>query len=88
MRVKALYLIDLPSLKLGLCENLFHQLMKLDEGEGTLYLIDLPSLKLGLCENLLHQLIQLDECEDNVPDKPLWPLAWSLRESSPPADAA
>ncbi len=29
-----LYLIDLPSLKLGLCENLLHQLMQLDEGEG------------------------------------------------------
>jgi hypothetical protein len=34
MRVKALYLINLPSLKLGLCENLLHQLMQLDEGEG------------------------------------------------------
>ncbi len=55
-----LYLIDLPGLKLGLCENLLHQLMQLDEGEGTFYLIDLPSLKLGLCENLLHQLMQLN----------------------------
>jgi hypothetical protein len=60
MRVKALYLIDLPSLKLGLCENLLYQLMQLNEGEGTLYLIDLPSLKLGLCENLLHQLMHRD----------------------------
>jgi hypothetical protein len=29
-----LYLINLPSLKLGLCENLLHQLMQLDESEG------------------------------------------------------
>ncbi len=60
MRVKPLYLINLPGLKLGLCENLLHQLMQFHEGEGTLYLIDLPSLKLGLCENLLQQLMQRD----------------------------
>jgi hypothetical protein len=70
MRVKALYLIDLPSLKVGLCENLPHQLMQLNEGEGTLYLINLPSLKLSLCENLLHQLMQLDEGEGIIPDRP------------------
>jgi hypothetical protein len=70
MRVKALYLIDLPSLKLGLCENFIHQLMQLDKGEGTLYLIDLPSLKLGLCENFIHQLMQLDKGEGNIPDRP------------------
>jgi hypothetical protein len=52
---------DLTGLKLGLCENLLHQLMQFDEGEGTLYLIDLPSLKLGLCENFLQQLLQLDQ---------------------------
>jgi hypothetical protein len=88
MRVNALYLINLPGLKVGLCENLLHQLMQLDEGEGTLYLINLSGLKLGLCENLLHQLMQFDEGEDIIPDKPPWPQAWSLRESSPPADAA
>ncbi len=60
MRVKALYLIDHPGLKLGLCENPLHQLMQHNEGKGTLYLIDFPSLKLGLCENLLHQLMQRD----------------------------
>ncbi len=31
-----LYLKDLPSLKLGLCENLLHQLMQLHEGEGII----------------------------------------------------
>ncbi len=35
MRVKA-FPMDLPSLKLSLCENLFHQLMQLDEGEGII----------------------------------------------------
>jgi hypothetical protein len=29
-----MYLINLSGLKLGLCENLLHQLMEFDEGEG------------------------------------------------------
>ena len=34
MSLKTMYLINLSGLKLGLCENLLHQLMEFDEGEG------------------------------------------------------